>query len=882
MLKLAVHLAVMYLLRLFIITLLLFYFSSLFAQGIRGRIQSTEGTSISFASVYFPELTKGTTANLDGDFQLQLPPGNFEMIVQYLGYQNYKDTVSISTDWVSMIITLEVQYYQLSEIIVTASGEDPAYFVMRKAIGMSQYYRNQIGEYNARVYLKGTGVPMRIPRLLRKQLKEEGIEEGKYYVTETISDIFHQKDQPLQTTVIASRSAGFGDEATPMQFATISLYDDINGIISPLSRDAFAVYNFKLEGTFVEDGHTVNKIRVIPKRKGQDLYQGIIHIREGSWSLYMVELSIEQKLFNATLKQVYHQVAPYVWLPVSHDFHVKLDFMGGQARFTYLVTVNDYKVVLNPKVNHQFYFNLFDKDSFENLVEENRPANQSGESFAKVHQNEKITALVEKDELSDKEMRKLNRLIGETNSLKRKDVPLEIKSRETQIADSAKLMDRTYWDTQRPVPLTEEERISFNEVIATNDSSALKTKQKKALNAVIWGVHRNEIRDNLSISYPGLFGLQSFNFNTVDGFTYAQSFQLYKLSANSGFWKADVDLGYAFSRKRFFGEAGFSWLYDPIKRSSLNVLIGSESQDYNPDRGILPVVNAITSLFFRQNFLKLHEKTFAQIGYQTDITNGLVFDFKLGYNHFSMLSNNSSFSFFNPFKKEYTENIPKAFMDQPELFDDHRSFEYAMQLSWTPRYFYRIINGRKQMAYSNFPTFSVMWKHALKDVFHTDADFCQLEFSIKQHFSTRLYGNFNYEFTSGGFPRVQKLYFQNYQHLQTQPLLIAESPAYNSFLGINYYDRSLAGNYFTAFMQVEHSRILLKRIPFLAGSLLRESLSFKMHAGDGFLPYYELNYGVHQIFLLMNVNVFAGFEKGMLKTGGIRIGIPIRGGTVAL
>lgn len=868
--------------RILALTIFLFYGYSVLSQGVKGSIHAVEGTPISFASIYFPQLGKGTTANLEGDFQLPLPPGKFEMIVQYLGYQSVKDTVSISSDWVVLNITLEVQHYQLSEIIVTASGEDPAYFVMRKAIGMSQYYRNQIGEYNARVYLKGTGVPIKIPRLLRKQLKEEGIEEGKYYVTETISDIFYQIDQPLQTRVIASRSAGFGDDATPMQFATISLYDDINGIISPLSRDAFAVYNFKLEGTFVEDGHTINKIRVLPKRKGQDLYQGIIHVREGSWSLYMVELAIEQKLFNATLKQVYHQVAPYVWLPVSHDFHVNLDFMGGQARFTYLVTVNDYKVVLNPKVNHQFYFNLFDKDSFETLVEENRVTNQTTASIAAVQQSEKIAALVEKDELSDKEMRKLNRLVGETNSLKRKDVPLEIKSRETQIADSAKLMDRTYWDAQRPVPLTEEERISFNEVIATNDSNAIKVERKKTFNAVLWGVNRMKIHDSVSISYPGLLGLQSFNFNTVDGFTYAQSFQLYKMSANSGFWKADLDLGYAFSRKRFFGEAGFSWLHNPIKRSSLKVLIGSESKDYNPDRGILPVLNAITSLFFRQNFLKLQEKTFAQIGYQTDITNGLVFDFKVGYNRFSMLNNNSSFSFFNPFKKEYTENIPKAFMDQPELFEDHQSFEYVLQLNWTPRYYYRIINGRKQMAYSNFPTFSVLWKQALKGVFHTDADFSQLEFSMKQHFSTRLYGNISYEFSAGGFPKVQKIYFQDYQHLQTQPLLIAESPAYNSFLGINYYERSLAGNYFTAFMQVEHSRILLKRIPFLAGSLLRESISFKMHAGDGFYPYYELNYGVHQIFLLMNVNVFAGFEKGMLKTGGIRIGIPIRGGTVAL
>lgn len=70
-----------------------------------------------------------------------------------------------------MNITMETQSYNLPEIIVTASGEDPAYYIMRKAIGMSQYYQNQVSAYTATVYLKGTGVPVKIPALMRRQLK---------------------------------------------------------------------------------------------------------------------------------------------------------------------------------------------------------------------------------------------------------------------------------------------------------------------------------------------------------------------------------------------------------------------------------------------------------------------------------------------------------------------------------------------------------------------------------------------------------------------------------------------------------------------------------------------------------------------------------------
>ncbi len=155
------------------------------------------------------------------------------------------------------------------------------------------------------------------------------------------------------------------DDTGPMQFVTISLYNDINGIISPLSRAAFQVYRFRLDGTFVENGRTINKISVIPKRKGQDLYSGTIYIRQGSWNIHSVDLKVEQRMFSIEVRQVYQQIKPLVWMPVSLNFDAVVKAFGGKAIIKYLVSVNDYAVELNPAIDHTFYANILAADEEE-------------------------------------------------------------------------------------------------------------------------------------------------------------------------------------------------------------------------------------------------------------------------------------------------------------------------------------------------------------------------------------------------------------------------------------------------------------------------------------------------------------------------------------
>ena len=54
-----------------------------------------------------------------------------------------------------MNFQLELQQYSLQEVTVSTNGEDPAYAIIRKAIGKRVEHLKEIKKFSADVYLKG-------------------------------------------------------------------------------------------------------------------------------------------------------------------------------------------------------------------------------------------------------------------------------------------------------------------------------------------------------------------------------------------------------------------------------------------------------------------------------------------------------------------------------------------------------------------------------------------------------------------------------------------------------------------------------------------------------------------------------------------------------
>ncbi len=863
---------------LFVLILCLLYPAGAIAQGIEGRVHNPEGESVPFATVYVPELHHGTIANAEGEFQLSLPPGAHRVHIQYLGYKTQILEVFVEDEYERLDILMEVQEYRLPPVTVTASGEDPAYYFMRRAIGMSQYYLNQVSAYSCRVYLKGSGVVKNMPGLMRRQLEREGIEEGRYFVTETISDVHFELPDKTSTEVISLRSSGNDNQSSPMAFVTISFYRDINGIISPLSRNAMQVYRFELSGSFREEDELIHRIRVIPKRPGPDLYSGTIYIREGSWNLHSVDLRVAQNLFSIDIRQQYNRVADQVWMPVSQHFDVDFSLMGFDVAYQYMVSVRDYQITMNPDLDHAFYLRgMGDEDhsGFELPATPADPAIAMPQEQGLTQRQREIEKLRQAENPDNRDMRRMNRLIRREARNARRGESLELFPYETVLHDSARVRSPEYWDRNRPVPLSSEELESFGELAPDTKGTFSGEGSNTLLRQLLLG-GRHRISETTMLTHNGLAGPSSFYYNTVDGIPYKKSLGLQHRPEHGRYLDLSGNVSYAFARERLLADMSLRYGYQPLRRAYIHVSGGRATADFDHRHGIPELFNAVTTLYFKQNLLKLYEKDYVGIAHRTDPFNGLVVHTGLKLAARRQLTNHSHSFITNPFGEHFTPNIPPHAGQLPKArVYDHRALTADIGLSYTHRHYYRMQNQRKVMAYSRYPTLSLFYRRGIDGLLGSDTRFTFLEASIRQGFQWQLIGQFDYHLAAGRFFETDGVFFADFRHFHTNPVWVKATNRVDMFRTLGHYARSTTNDFAVAHLRYNHHRFLVKRLPFLAGNLMRETLFVNTLFVRDHKPYWELGYGLEQLFLLFSFEVVTGFSGSRHQYTGFRLGIPL-------
>jgi iron complex outermembrane receptor protein len=73
-------------------------------------------------SVYAPELHKGTTTDVDGNYTISnLPVGSLKLVFEYVGYANQSKTILVTANKNSLNIVLEQAIFKMDEVIVSTA-----------------------------------------------------------------------------------------------------------------------------------------------------------------------------------------------------------------------------------------------------------------------------------------------------------------------------------------------------------------------------------------------------------------------------------------------------------------------------------------------------------------------------------------------------------------------------------------------------------------------------------------------------------------------------------------------------------------------------------------------------------------------------------------
>jgi hypothetical protein len=144
------------------------------------------------------------------------------------------------------------------------------------------------------------------------------------------------------------------------------------------------------------------------------------------------------------------------------------------------------------------------------------------------------------------------------------------------------------------------------------------------------------------------------SFNTVQGildtgFRYTNR----KTKKKRNLYSISTKLNYGFAEDRLRVMNN----YTSIQQSKLRHLFatgGSSVQQFNPSEPISKIINSISSLSFKNNFMKLYNLESATIGYNQNVANGVNLGGRISYqqrNHYLL----PNFSYFNK-EDLYTSN----------------------------------------------------------------------------------------------------------------------------------------------------------------------------------------------------------------------------------
>ncbi|MBW4891000.1 DUF5686 and carboxypeptidase regulatory-like domain-containing protein [Mucilaginibacter sp. HMF5004] len=797
----------------------LFFCFKLSAQTVTvsGAITDQYKNPVPFATIYVKNTTKGTSANSDGKYQLQLSPGEYEILYRAIGFRQESHKVTVKTDQ-KIDVTLAAEAYQLKNVNITANGEDPAYAIIRKTIKKRPYYLKEVNAYSCGVYIKGLQKLLAAPKKflgadIDKVARENGLDSnrrGIIYLSESQSKFTFMQPDLVHEEMISSKVSGRNNAFSFNRASDINtnFYESIQNwegvstrpLISPIGANAMFYYKYKLLGTTVENGETINKIEVIPRRGYDPVFEGVIYILDGSWRIYGVDLYITKKAginFVDTVKinQQFYPVNKSVWMPAS----VKFDFTGGFFGFRF------------------------------------------GGYFIALYKNYDLNPVI-----SRKEFNEVLRITKEVNK-----------------------KDSTYWDTIRPIPLTLEEQTDYakKEILAKKreskpyqDSIDRVNNKLKATSLLFGsGYNHNNRYDKEYYHFNSLLG--SMSFNTVEGFVidYGASFVKQIDSLNNRFLRLDAKLRYGFASQKVHGSIGGNL---PLGLYNLGFRVGSDVLDINNQNAFGRLQNTLYSLKERMNFEKFYDKQFAQISLGHRITGGWIASISAELSKRQWLANTTSFAFQKD--GEYTSNNPfKPYSDEP-LFGTSNAFKLGLRTTYDFSNKYQTMpNGRRYYP-SKYPTLGLSYVMGVKGVFGSDIDYSQLSVDLaKSDIGMGLYGKTSFYINAGAFFNVNSIYFIDYKHFAGNQLQLYE-PGINHFLLLPYYKYSTADKYFEGHLEHNFSGFLMNKIPLIRKLKLQEIVDVNYLSTPGLHNYTELGFGLQYLFIraMYCISYDNGFKAG--------------------
>ena len=810
----------------------------LFAQNfnIRGYVLNSKNEPVSFASVevYVADkgvsessINAGTSADLQGRYQLTVDEGVYNLVISAVGYVTKTVQVTVNRKDVVRNIYLQDDVVNLDEIEVKLKGRDPAYEIIRNAIKAKNNNQYAFTTSESDVYIKAklrlmnneelkTHYSSYVKRMkkdsIRRIEREERIEErrswmGSLFEKDSASTDSIELDTLPQ--IKGGKKQKFSKEAS-MNFAEIfakryyesggdvkeirtgfkvtgeywsffylttaeAEFDFYNNLIkapsltdyplvTPLNITSSVSYKFSLMESYSENEKYVHRIKIEPRMNQTALFRGEIHITDGEWAIYKVDLTLDDYALNIydefRIQQDYSLVNDSIWVVSKQT----LTYYIGQSKRVGKTTV----------VYDNYEFNKdYGKRFFNNAL------------------------LITTQEAVDK--------------------------------------DSSFWKDIRPEPLSEEEQRIINykdSVYEVTHSQAYLDSIDRVANKftpsdVLDGYSYYNRSKNIRYFYPSVFGLVNpFSLIGLGGF---------RSSIWSGIWKryesekqvfAWGSLGYGFKNQDLVYGINSYYLHNAKTFTSWEFNLGKSYSMINDDLGMSLEQASPANYYQSENY----SMTFSR-----EMFNGFYFRSSTSY---GMNKNVKGI--------ENYEWLDSVFVNTtPVEFDPFIQLTQGFSVSYRPFQKYYLEPKRKVVLGSKWPSFYLSYLKGFEGVMGSRYVFDRLTFGFNQKIQLGTLGLSRYNFTASKFLTYNDGTFITQNSFVASDRFFLQHPL-NSFslLDSTLYTRDLfvKGHYIHHF-----NGAILNKIPLL------KFMKLQLALGGSFLYVHEAN--------KLHMEAYTGIER---------------------
>ncbi|MFN3753563.1 DUF5686 and carboxypeptidase regulatory-like domain-containing protein [Flavobacterium sp.] len=810
-----------------LLSALFLFLTTIALSQIKGKITDEKGNPLPFVNIFEENTYNGTTSNDQGQFELNLKTaGNQHTIIfQYLGYKTNKKTVSIDKTPIVLDIVMIEENFILNEVVINPK-DNPANEIIRNAIKSKKENSAKTAKYTADFYSRGIFRVKNLPKTILGQKLDffdeviDSTRSGILYLSETVSKVTFQKPDKMKEVILASKVSGndngfsFNDASSAnFDFYENYLEFDAN-VVSPIADNAFNYYKYQFEGSFfTENRQQINKIKIIPRRETEPVMSGYIYIVDDTYAIYAVDVSF-------TGKQIQNPALNTLALKQSFSYN------------------NTSKIWAKNTQTLDFDAGMFG-------------VNISGR-FTYVFSNFEFTEKFEKKTFTAEVIR---------------------------FEENANKKDDAFWNTIRPVPLTSEETTDY----LKKDSLQEKKKSKVYLDSIDAKKNKFRLMDILNgYSYSNSYKKWSINyngpmlntsFNTVQGYNTSIGLSYFKRNEDKNtYYQFGSSLAYGFSDEKFRPTAYFSSKLSNKSKSYLSVFGGNSVNQFNREEPISKLINSISTLFFKNNFMKLYEKNYIAANFSREMFNGLNMSLGLEYSERKPLFNTTDYTIIKN-DDLYTSNNPLLPFDfSTPAIDRHNlvKLNVGARIRFGQKYITRP-DGKYNLGNDKFPTLSLNFEKGLAS---NESQYNYDKISARTTYDLTMgnKGQIAFNIKAGKFFNAEGISFVDYQHFNGNQTHVVFGSSYtNQFNFLPYYLASTNDSYFETHMEYNDKGFIMNKIPLLNKLQSKLVLGFKNLAVPDRNPYQEFSAGLSNLgfgkFRILRIDYVRTYQNGYQGDG---------------